>query len=267
MLFDTHAHMDDRAFDEDRQTLLASLPGQGIGLLMNPGCSLESSRRADALSRAYDYIYAAVGSHPDAADEVDPAVLAEYQQLCRENPKIRAIGEIGLDYHYEDIPRDRQQAAFRAQMGLARELGLPVMFHTGLSVFKGSRLKYGDPVFYDDIAVDFPELKIVMCHGGRDCWYKEAFTVARLHENVYIDVAGLPPKKLLTYFPDLPRQAHKFVFGTDWPSVDIGKNADAVAQLPLPEADIRAILGETAGRLLGLAQEGRGAAAAGEQLL
>ena len=87
MLFDTHAHMDDRAFDEDRQTLLASLPGQGIGLLMNPGCSLESSRRADALSRAYDYIYAAVGSHPDAADEVDPAVLAEYRQLCRENPK------------------------------------------------------------------------------------------------------------------------------------------------------------------------------------
>ena len=102
MLFDTHAHMDDRAFDEDRQTLLASLPGQGIGLLMNPGCSLESSRRADALSRAYDYIYAAVGSHPDAADEVDPAVLEEYRKLCRENPKIRAIGEIGLDHHYEE---------------------------------------------------------------------------------------------------------------------------------------------------------------------
>ena len=83
MLFDTHAHMDDRAFDEDRQTLLASLPGQGIGLLMNPGCSLESSRRADALSRAYDYIYAAVGSHPDAADEVDPAALEEYRKQPR----------------------------------------------------------------------------------------------------------------------------------------------------------------------------------------
>lgn len=134
----------------------------------------------------------------------------------------------------------------------AQELGLPVMFHTGLSVFKSSRLKYGSPIFYDDIAVDFPELKIVMCHGGRDCWYREAFTVARLHKNVYIDVAGLPPKKLLTYFPDLPRLARKFVFGTDWPSVDIGKNADAIAQLPLPEEDIRAILGETAKRLLGV---------------
>ena len=134
----------------------------------------------------------------------------------------------------------------------AQELGLPVMFHTGLSVFRGSRLKYGDPIFYDDIAVDFPELKIIMCHGGRDCWYKEAFTVARLHKNVYIDVAGLPPKKLLTYFPDLPRLAHKFVFGTDWPSVDIGRNADDLARLPLPEDAVRAILGETARKLLGL---------------
>lgn len=156
MLFDTHAHMDDRAFDEDRQTLLASLPGQGIGLLMNPGCSLESSRRADALSRAYDYIYAAVGSHPDAADEVDPAVLAEYRQLCRENPKIRAIGEIGLDYHYEDIPRDRQQAAFRAQMGLARELGLPVIVHEREAHEDGIR-----------IVEEFPEVTGVFhCYSG-----------------------------------------------------------------------------------------------------
>lgn len=156
MLFDTHAHMDDRAFDEDRQTLLASLSGQGIGLLMNPGCSLESSRRADALSRAYDYIYAAVGSHPDAADEVDAAVLEEYRKLCRENPKIRAIGEIGLDYHYEDIPRDRQQAAFRAQMGLARELGLPVIVHEREAHEDGIR-----------IVEEFPEVTGVFhCYSG-----------------------------------------------------------------------------------------------------
>ena len=129
MLFDTHAHMDDRAFDADREALLESLPGSGVGLLMNPGCSLASSRAASELSRKYDYIYAAVGSHPDAADEVDEAVLQAYRELWRSNPKIRAIGEIGLDYHYEDIPRDIQQRAFRAQMGLARELGLPVIVH------------------------------------------------------------------------------------------------------------------------------------------
>ena len=129
MLFDTHAHMDDRAFDTDRAQLLEALPSQGISLLMNPGCSAESSRNASALSAKYDYIYAAVGSHPDAADEVNEEVLEEYRKLCKLNPKIRAIGEIGLDYHYEDIPRELQLKAFRAQMALARELGLPVIVH------------------------------------------------------------------------------------------------------------------------------------------
>ena len=129
MLFDTHAHMDDRAFDIDRESLLAALPEQGIALLMNPGCSLESSRNTSALSQTYDYIYAAVGSHPDVADEVNEAVLEEYRTLCRQNPKIKAIGEIGLDYYYDDIPREIQLKAFRMQMHLARELGLPVIVH------------------------------------------------------------------------------------------------------------------------------------------
>ena len=129
MLFDTHAHMDDHAFDEDRAALLADLPNQGIRLLMNPGCSLASSYNTDKLSREYNYIYAAVGSHPDVADEVNEEVLEEYRKLCKLNPKIKAIGEIGLDYHYEDIPREIQLKAFRMQMALARELGLPVIVH------------------------------------------------------------------------------------------------------------------------------------------
>lgn len=129
MLFDTHAHLDDQAFDQDRRELIARLPQAGIGLVMNPGCSLASSRNAAALAREYDFLYAAVGSHPDAADEVTPQVLDAYRQLCRDNPKVLAIGEIGLDYHYEDIPRQRQLAAFRDQMALAQELGLPVIVH------------------------------------------------------------------------------------------------------------------------------------------
>ena len=142
MLFDTHAHMDSRSFNADREALLQSLPDQGIGLLMNPGCSLESSKKAVALAREYDYIYAAVGSHPDAADEVNDAVLEEYRVLCKLNPKVKAIGEIGLDYHYEDIPRDLQKKAFIAQMALARELELPVIVHErdahedGLAIIK-----------------------------------------------------------------------------------------------------------------------------------
>ena len=129
MLFDTHAHLDDVAFDEDRQELLEALPGAGLALVMNPGCSLASSRNAAALAEKYDYIYAAAGSHPDVADEVNEEVLAEYRTLCASNPKIKAIGEIGLDYHYEDIPREIQLKAFRMQMELARELNLPVIVH------------------------------------------------------------------------------------------------------------------------------------------
>lgn len=129
MLFDTHAHLDDHAFDPDRDALLAALPGQGIGLLMNPGCSLATSRAACALAREHSWIYAAVGSHPDAAAEVTPEVLEEYRRLIRENPKVKAIGEIGLDYHYEDVPRNIQQEAFLAQIELAREAKLPVIVH------------------------------------------------------------------------------------------------------------------------------------------
>ena len=129
MLFDTHAHMDDQAFAEDRADLLNGFRSQGVGLVMNPGCSLESSRNVDRLTREYDFLYGAVGSHPDVADEVNETVLEEYRMLCKQNPKIRAIGEIGLDYHYEDIPREIQKEAFRAQMALAAELNLPVIVH------------------------------------------------------------------------------------------------------------------------------------------
>lgn len=156
MLFDTHAHLDDRAFDVDREALLANLPQQGIGLVMNPGCSLASSRNASKLSRQYDYIYAAVGSHPDVADEVSGEVLEEYRSLCRQNPKIKAIGEIGLDYHYEDIPREIQLKAFRMQMAMARELGLPVIVHEREAHEDGMK-----------VVEEFPEVKGVFhCYSG-----------------------------------------------------------------------------------------------------
>ena len=156
MLFDTHAHMDDRAFDEDRAQLLESLPDQQIALLMNPGCSLESSRNAVKLAGSYDYIYAAVGSHPDVADEVNGEVLEEYKKLCKLNNKVKAIGEIGLDYHYEDIPRDVQKQAFRAQMALAAELDLPVIVH--------ERDAHEDGMA---IVKEFPQVKGVFhCYSG-----------------------------------------------------------------------------------------------------
>ena len=156
MLFDTHAHMDDRAFDADRDALLASLPEAGVGLVMNPGCSLASSRNGSLLSQNYYHVYAAVGSHPDAADEVNEEVLEEYRKLCEQNEKIKAIGEIGLDYHYEDIPRDLQKKAFRMQMELARELALPVIVHEREAHEDGMRL-----------VEEFPEVTGVFhCYSG-----------------------------------------------------------------------------------------------------
>ena len=156
MLFDTHAHMDDHAFDADREELLAGFPAQGVGLVMNPGCSAESSRNVDKLTAQYDYLYGAVGSHPDAADEVNEALLEEYRTLCKQNPKIKAIGEIGLDYHYEDIPRDIQKQAFRAQMALAKELNLPVIVHEREAHEDGMK-----------IVEEFPEVTGVFhCYSG-----------------------------------------------------------------------------------------------------
>ena len=156
MLFDTHAHMDDHAFDEDRAQLLLDLPDQQIALLMNPACSLESSYNAVKLANEYDYIYAAVGSHPDGADEVNEEVLESYRKLCAENSKVKAIGEIGLDYYYEDIPREVQKNAFRAQMALAQELDLPVIVH--------EREAHEDGM---TIVKEFPTVKGVFhCYSG-----------------------------------------------------------------------------------------------------
>ena len=207
MLFDTHAHLDDRAFDADRTELLSALPGQGLALVMNPGCSLASSRNADALSKQYDYIYAAVGSHPDAADEVSEGVLEQYRQLIQANPKIKAIGEIGLDYHYEDIPRDLQKAAFRAQMKLAEELKLPVIVH--------EREAHADAL---EILDEFPTVTGVFhCYSGsaemakelvRRGWYI-GFTGVLTFKNAKkaVEVAKILPHDRLVLETDCPYMA------------------------------------------------------------
>ncbi|MDR2161123.1 MAG: amidohydrolase family protein [Desulfovibrio sp.] len=137
--------------------------------------------------------------------------------------------------------------------GLAQEMGIPVLFHTGSSVFRHARIKYGNPIFFDDVAQDFPRLNIVLAHGGRGAWYDEAMTMARLHRNISIDVTGLPVRKLLQYFPDMDRFSHSFIFGTDWPQVVIRDSIAKFSQIGLSEESRRRILGGNAARLLGLA--------------
>ena len=204
MLFDTHAHMDDQAFREDRKALLDSYPQQGIGLIMNPGCSLASSRNVDKLTREYDFLYGAVGSHPDVANEVSEAVLEEYRMLCKQNPKIKAIGEIGLDYHYEDIPRDIQKKAFRMQMELARERNLPVIVHERDAHEDGMK-----------IVEEFPDVTGVFhCYSGSyemarwliDRGWYIGFTGVLTFKNARkaIDVAGRIPLDRIVLETDCP---------------------------------------------------------------
>lgn len=102
--------------------------------------------------------------------------------------------------------------------GTAERLGMPVMIHTGTSVFPGARSKYGNPMEIDDIAIDFPDLRIIMAHGGRPLYMDEAFFILRRHHNVWLDLSGIPPRRLLEYFPRIEDLSERVLWGTDWPS-------------------------------------------------
>lgn len=134
------------------------------------------------------------------------------------------------------------------------ELGLPVLLHIGTSVIPGTRLKYCDPIHLDDLAVDFPDLVVVMAHGGRGFWYDACATLVRQHRNFYIDVTGLVPARLPEHFPDLERLAEKMIFGSDWPAMpkSVGQNVRAIAGLGLSEEALGKILYRNAARILHL---------------
>ena len=250
MLFDTHAHLDDRAFDADRSELLDALPAQGLALVMNPGCSLSSSQNADALSRQYDYLYAAVGSHPDAADEVTEAVLEQYRQLVKANPKIKAIGEIGLDYHYEDIPRELQKKAFRAQMKLAEELKLPVIVH--------ERDAHADAM---EILDEFPTVTGVFhCYSGSAEMAKElvkrgwyiGFTGVLTFKNAKkaVEVAKTLPHDRLVLETDCPYMAPEPFRGKRNHPGYLYRMAEQLAQIwDLPVEQVQSITLENGKRL------------------
>ena len=155
-LFDTHAHYDSHQFDSDRDAVLSALPGQGVELVVNPGCDLASSAKAVELAGQYPFLYAAVGVHPEDCGSWTDGDVDSLRSLAA-RPKVVAIGEIGLDYYWkENPPRPLQQQVFRAQMTLARELDLPVIVH--------DRDAHGDCM---DIVREFPEVRGVFhCFSG-----------------------------------------------------------------------------------------------------
>lgn len=163
MIFDSHAHYDDEQFDEDREKVISELKENGIVGVLNCGASLEGARSSVRLSEKYDFFYAAVGLHPEFADKVDEKVINELKELSKNN-KVRAIGEIGLDYYYEENPpREVQKKAFIRQMELASELNLPVVIH--------DRDAHGDTL---EIMRKFPEVKgVVHCFSGSVEFAKE----------------------------------------------------------------------------------------------
>ena len=230
MLFDTHAHMDDSRFDQDRDELLTVLPDLGVGLVMNPGCSLAASRAAVALAEKYDHVYAAVGSHPDAADEVTDQVLDQYRQLCC-HPKVKAIGEIGIDYHYEDIPRQLQLTAWRKQMELAREVNLPVIVH--------EREAHGDGMA---VVEEFPDVTGVFhCYSGSlemakwliDRGWYIGFTGVLTFKNARkaVEVAQSIPMDRIVLETDCPYMAPEPYRGKrNWPGY-LPRMAEKLAQL------------------------------------
>ena len=250
MLFDTHAHLDDESFNEDRDALLEGLPEKGLHLVMNPGCSLASSRNAAALAARYPFVYAAVGSHPDVADEVNEDVLEQYRLLVRTCPKVKAIGEIGLDYHYEDIPRDIQKQAFRAQMALADELDLPVIVH--------ERDAHEDGMA---IVKEFPNVKGVFhCYSGSaemarqlvDLGWYIGFTGVLTFKNARkaIETAAAIPLERIVLETDCPYMApHPFRGKRNDPGY-LYLMAEKLAQIRgLPVEEIRAITTENGKRL------------------
>ena len=132
MIFDTHAHYDDEAFDEDREQLLASFKENGIDAVTNVAASLSSCKTTLELARNHDFMYAALGVHPSESAELSDEGLKDIETWCteRQDGKIRAIGEIGLDYYWEEPDHETQKKWFHRQLNLARELKLPVIIHS-----------------------------------------------------------------------------------------------------------------------------------------
>jgi TatD DNase family protein len=127
-LVDSHCHLDLPHFDEDRDAVIERARGAGVGLIIIPGIDVGQCRGALALAEGIPGLYVAVGVHPNSSDDFTPATVEELRSLAA-HPKVVAIGEIGLDYYWDKVTREQQAAAFRAQLALAAELGLPVIIH------------------------------------------------------------------------------------------------------------------------------------------
>ncbi|MBQ0037693.1 MAG: TatD family hydrolase [Clostridiales bacterium] len=253
MLFDTHAHYDDEAFDADRDALLTAMPQRGVGRIVNPGCTVASSKTAVELAERYDHVYAAVGIHPEECGDFVPAHIDELRTLAQ-HEKVVAIGEIGLDYHWPENPsHEFQQMVLRSQLRLAQELALPVIIH--------DRDAHADTLA---IVQEYPGLRGVFhCYSGsaemaREIiamgWYL-GFDGPLTYKNARKAIAvakEVPPERILieTDSPYLPPVPHR---GERNDSTLVSFVCDKLAELRgVTREDMEHITWENACRFFGI---------------
>lgn len=257
MLFDTHAHYDDARFDHDRDGLLASMPANGVGLILNPGCDLETSRKALSYAERFPHVYAAVGIHPENMEGVDlERDLPVLEALAQSSPRVRAIGEIGLDYYWVKDPEERrfQAEVFRAQMRLAGRLELPVIIH--------DREAHLDSL---TIAEQYPGVRGVFhCYSGSvdfamrllELGYLLSFTGVLTYKNAKkaAEVVRAAPLDRLMIETDAPYMAPEPFRGKRNSSLYVYRMAEAIAQIKdVPLEQVIEQTTENGKRLFGIA--------------
>ena len=202
-IFDTHSHYADSAFDEDREQVLAELPEKGVKLVMLAASGLHDSAENSLLSQKYGYIYAAAGVHPECVDETPVDYLDRLREMISANSKIKAVGEIGLDYHYDGYDRDKQIRFFREQLAFANEIDMPVIVH--------SRDAAEDTV---EILREYRPRGVVHCFSGSAETAKEILKLG-----MYIGFTGVltfkNAKKALKALAEVPMD--KLLMETDCP--------------------------------------------------
>ena len=204
-LFDTHAHYDDNSFDEDRENILSEIKSNGVALILNCASSYESIEKTYNLTIDNDFIYGALGIHPENADEFNDTVESEIINLINKNEKILAIGEIGLDYYWDENPsKEVQKEVFRRQMKLAEKLNLPVVIH--------DRDAHSDTL---EILKEFPNVKgILHCFSG-----SVEFAMECIKLGYYIGIGGVVTsknaKKVVEVVSKIPME--KILVETDAP--------------------------------------------------
>lgn len=284
-IVDVHVHMN--PFWRMNEDALATLEAHSeqfdrkLELAKNPAAFIEYLDSQDVAAAAIiNYVSPIIGYTHDTnewaagfRDAVPERVLAfgGFDPRTADDPRAeieRAVDDLALDgiklhpphqginvNDYRDDPDTRGIESLRTLYERCVEEDVPVMVHTGTSIFTGARSRYADPMPIDDVAVDFPDLKIIMAHGGRPMYTEEAWFLLRRHENVYLDISSFPPSNLTEYFPQIERVDDRVLFGSDWPGPmvpEISRNVEAVRDLDLPERTVERILRTNAVELFDL---------------